>query len=196
MASASRQLVAPGGERLTRARIDQVERSALERRAGDVHGGAGFGHGMQAAERAQIGIIERLHAERDAVDAGAAVAAEAIRLHARGIGLQRDLGAGLHRLQCEAMASRMAPTVAGCISDGVPPPKKTLDTARPGASEAMCASSRRKAAQKARLVDAAGAHVAVEVAVGALGGAERPVHVDAEARAVRQPHRGRLRRRA
>lgn len=51
---------------------------------------------MQASECAQIGIIERLHAERDAIDAGAAVAAEAIGLDARRVGFQRDLGAGLH----------------------------------------------------------------------------------------------------
>src|SRR5207248_8684633 len=35
-------------------------------------------------------------------------------------------------------------------------------------------------AQVSRLVDPPGPHMAVEVAIGALGGAERPVHVDAE----------------
>ncbi len=44
-------------------------------------------------------------------------------------------------LQCFATASRIAPTVAGCISDGVPPPKKIVDTVRPGARAAVVAIS-------------------------------------------------------
>ena len=46
------------------------------------------------------------------------------------------------------MASRIAPTVRGSISEGVPPPRKTLDTVRPGVRAAMWAISRRKAATK------------------------------------------------
>ena len=46
------------------------------------------------------------------------------------------------------MASRMAPTVAGCISDGVPPPRKMLDTVRPGARAAVLAISAVKARRK------------------------------------------------
>ena len=59
-----------------------------------------------------------------------------------------------------------------------------LETRRGPVRCAVCSSSRRKAATKARLVDAAEAYVTVEVAVWALLGAERPVHVDAEARVV------------
>ena len=40
----------------------------------------------------------------------------------------------------------------------------------------------------AALVDAARAHMAVEVTVGALRCAERPMHVDPEARAIRIDH--------
>ena len=72
--------------------------------------------------------------------------------------------------------------MAGCISEGVPPPRKTLDTVRPGVRAATCAISRPEGREKARLVDGRVADVAVEVAIGAFRGAERPVHVDAEAR--------------
>ena len=52
---------------------------------------------MQAAERAQLCIVERLHAERDTVDAGRAIAAKTSGLDARRIGFERDLRARLHR---------------------------------------------------------------------------------------------------
>ncbi len=39
------------------------------------------------------------------------------------------------------MASMMAATLPGRISDGVPPPKKMLETVRPGASIAKWSSS-------------------------------------------------------
>ena len=44
-------------------------------------------------------------------------------------------------LQCRAMAPRIAATEDGCISDGVPPPKKMLDTLRPGTRAAVAAIS-------------------------------------------------------
>ena len=43
--------------------------------------------------------------------------------------------------------------VAGCISDGVPPPKKIDDTVRPGTRAAVAAISAAKRAHKTRLVD-------------------------------------------
>jgi hypothetical protein len=45
------------------------------------------------------------------------------------------------------MASRIAPTVSGFMSEGVPPPKKMLVTVRPGTRAAVWAISRRKAAR-------------------------------------------------
>ena len=62
--------------------------------ARELHGAARLRHVMDAPERLQRGVVERLHAERDAVDAGGAIAAETLRLDAAGIGLQRDLGIG------------------------------------------------------------------------------------------------------
>ena len=42
-------------------------------------------------------VVEALHADRDAVDAGVAEAAEARRLDRAGVRFERDLGAGLER---------------------------------------------------------------------------------------------------
>src|SRR5262245_24041277 len=42
------------------------------------------------------------------------------------------------------MASRIAPTVSGRISDGVPPPRKIDETSRPGTRAAVAAISRAK----------------------------------------------------
>src|SRR5919198_4476651 len=50
--------------------------------------------------------------------------------------------------QCRATASMTAPTVAGCISDGVPPPKKIVETVRPGRRAAVAAISAAKARAK------------------------------------------------
>src|SRR4029079_1219602 len=44
-------------------------------------------------------------------------------------------------IQCLPMVSRIVPTVSGCISDGVPPPRKMLDTVRPGVCAAVDAIS-------------------------------------------------------
>jgi hypothetical protein len=46
------------------------------------------------------------------------------------------------------MASRIPPTVAGCISEGVPPPRKMLVTVRPGTRAAVAAISVSNARRK------------------------------------------------
>jgi hypothetical protein len=46
------------------------------------------------------------------------------------------------------MASSTAPTVAGCINDGVPPPRKIEVTSRPGERCAVVSISRAKADAK------------------------------------------------
>ncbi len=76
------------------------------------------------------------------------------------------------------------------MSEGVPPPKKMLlRRARPH-ERARAVELGKVGGKEARLVDAAEAHVAVEVAVGALLRAERPVDVDAEAAVSRRAARG------
>jgi hypothetical protein len=48
-------------------------------------------------------------------------------------------------IQCLETSLSSASTVEGCISDGVPPPKKMLETTRPGTRSAVAAISRAKA---------------------------------------------------
>jgi hypothetical protein len=77
-----RRLVGPG--------IDQVERIAVEDLARDRHRIERFARGMQASQRLQRGVVQRLHAERHPVDAGGAIAGKARGLDAGRVGLQRD----------------------------------------------------------------------------------------------------------
>jgi len=52
------------------------------------------------------------------------------------------------KVQCRAIVSRIAPTVDGCISDGVPPPKKMLTASRPGTRAEVVAISAANARTK------------------------------------------------
>src|SRR5258708_22358266 len=79
-----RSLAGPG--------VDQIEGIALERRARDRNRLERLLRRVQAPERCERGVIERLHAERDAVDAGRAIAAKPGRFHAGRIGFERDFG--------------------------------------------------------------------------------------------------------
>ena len=51
-----------------------------------------LGDAVAAAQRLQVGVVQRLHADREPVDAGGAIAAEAAGLDAGRIGLERDFG--------------------------------------------------------------------------------------------------------
>ena len=51
--------------------------------------------GVLAPERLEVGVVQRLHADRDPVDAGGAIAAKTLRLDAGRVGLEGDLGVGL-----------------------------------------------------------------------------------------------------
>ena len=175
-----RQLGRPGLRRLARARVDQVEGEAREGRARDLDRPERLLDIVQPAEEAKVRVVQRLDAERDAVDAGGAVAAEALRLDARRVGFERDLGVRRDR---PVPGDRVedAPTVAGSISDGVPPPRKMLDTVRPGRAVRRRRDLAGEGLRIARLVGRLVADMAVEVAIGAFGRAERPVDIDAEA---------------
>ena len=175
------ELGRPGFDRLARARVDQIERIALEIRARDGNGFERFLRRVQATEFLQRRVVERLHAERDAVDAGRAIAAKARGFDAGRIGFQRDFDVGRDR-----------PVFADGVEDRLH--RLGLHQRRRAAAEEnrryrAAGHARRgrrdlgfERAHEARLVDAAVAHVAVEVAIGALRQAERPVHVDGEGR--------------
>jgi hypothetical protein len=76
------QLGAPSGKRLVGPGIDQVEGKAREGAPHQLDGRDRLGGRMQATQRPQLPIIERLHAKRYAVDPGGAVASEATCLNA------------------------------------------------------------------------------------------------------------------
>ena len=73
------QFFGPHRGRLVGAGIDQVERIAIERGARDRDRIQRLARAVQPAQRLQRGIVQRLHAERHAVDAGCAIAAKARR---------------------------------------------------------------------------------------------------------------------
>ena len=100
-------------------RVDEIEGVAIEDRARDLDGADRLGGAVQPAKRLEVGVVQRLDAERDAIDAGGAIATEARGLDARRVGLERDFGRRARSVQCLATASRMAPTVCGFISEGV-----------------------------------------------------------------------------
>src|SRR5580693_10593176 len=60
----------PGVDRLARPGIDEVEGIAREMPAGRLKGGDRLVGGMFAAEEAERRSVERLHAQRHAIDAG------------------------------------------------------------------------------------------------------------------------------
>ena len=118
-----------------------------------------FRHIVQPPEEFQVGIVQRLHAERHAVDARGAIAAEPLGLDRGRIGLQRDLDAvrhgpvlrhrieyGLHRFGLHQRRRAAAQKYAGHL-------------ARAGAG-AHVAKFRREGGGKALLVHRLVAHMA------------------------------------
>ncbi len=85
------QFVAPFGFGLHWPRVDQIEAHALKILGGDLKCLPRFGCGVQPPQKAQLLIGERLHPERNAVDACGAVARETSGFDTGRIGLQRDL---------------------------------------------------------------------------------------------------------
>jgi len=143
---------------------------------------------MEAPKCPQRAIIQGLHAERNAVDARGAIVAKALCFHARRIGLERDFRSRIdHPTSCDRIqdsldrgsaherrrASAKEDAVHVSAWHGIGP---VADLADESPNEPL-------------FVDAV-ADVAVEIAVGTLRGAERPVHVDAEPRALRPGRRG------
>ena len=183
-----------GGER---QRLAEFRRPALRGLAGtgidQVEGETGEGRArrldrlprgrdvVQAPEGAEVVVVERLDAERDAVDPGGAVAAEALRLDARGIGLERHLGIRRH-----------GPVRRDRVEDRADGRRRHQRRRAPAEEDARHGPARGAVGGGGDLADEGGgvaclvrrlvADVRIEVAVGALRGAERPMDIDAEAR--------------
>ena len=136
---------------------------------------------MQAAQLFQVGIVQRLHAQRDAVDAGGAVIGEARRIGAGRIGFQGDFGIVGHRPQRGDLLQDAPDRCARSSATACRRRRKWFRP--PGALALMVRATQSSSAQDA--IDPAvfidrGADMGIEIAIGTLGGAERPVDVNAE----------------
>jgi len=90
------QLIRPHLRRLAGAGINQVERITIKGGAGDRDRVERLARGVQTSQRFQRGVVQRLHAERNPVDAGGAIAAKPRRLDAGRIGFEGDFRVGRH----------------------------------------------------------------------------------------------------
>ena len=136
-----------------------------------------------------IGIVHGLHAKRHPVDTGRPVAAEAFSLDAGWIGLQRDLDMRVHR-----------PVPADGIQDGADGgglhERWRAAAEEDGGDGALrrefgaMGDLRGEGRNETGLIHRRMADMAVEVAIGAFRGAERPVHIDTEARVRCWMHHG------
>ena len=166
---------------LARPGIDQVERVAIENAARDADRIERFARGVHAAKLGEHAIVERLDAERDAVDAGGAVAAEAGGFDAGRIGFEADLDVGrdapmfCNRVEDRRHRGRLHQRGRAAAEED----RRNGAVRHPRRGRRDLGGKR---AHEARLVDRLAAHMAVEVAIGTFRQAERPVNVDAEGR--------------
>ena len=173
------QLRFPLDRRLSFPRIDQIERHALEMALGERKRGQRFFGRVLSSKRFEASIVERLHAERQPVDAGRPIAREILGLDAGRIGLERDLG-----------IARQTPMSGDGIEDrrhGSGAHQGWRAAAEEDAGDVPARCQRGKifklaqiGGEEARLVDAAVPDMRVEVAIRAFGAAERPMHIDAK----------------
>ena len=190
MAARERQrftkLAPPVVDRLARSRVDEVEGDAVEVCACHLECGECFSGGMDASERLQNVVAQRLHAERHAIDSCMRVAGEALRLDAARVRFERDLGAGRYRPKLRDAIEDRSDRARLHQRGRAAAEENAGNLARPGECRGVLELAQ-VGCEETGLVDAAEAHVTVEVAVRALLGAERPVDVDAEAHVVRRP---------
>ena len=176
MARLSSVTQAPG---LPRTCIDEVERVAVEIRARHRDRIERLLRRVQATELPELLVIQRLYAERDAINAGGAIAPEAARFHAAWISFQRDFDIGCN-----------GPVLADAVEN-----RRDRRWLHQGWRAAAKENARHRSvwyacgcqcnfgfecAHEARLVDATMTNVAVEIAVRTFRQAKRPMHIDGE----------------
>src|SRR5690606_31336797 len=165
---------------LARSSIDQVEGKARERAARQFNRSQGLAYIMEAAQKPQLVISQRLDTQRQPVDARGAIALEARRVSGARIGFQRDLRpVGNMPMPCDGIQQRPDRT---CLHQGrrAAAEKYARYLAWAGPLAQGCKLARKRPAI-AGLIHAAMAHMAVEIAIGAFGAAEGPVQINAEA---------------
>jgi hypothetical protein len=166
---------------LTWTGIDQIERNPVECLLRQRQRLFGFGEIVQAAEKFEIGIVERLQPERDAVHPGGMVIGETGGIGAGRIGFQRDLDVVRPRPQPFGLFKNFSG-------------RRPIHQAWRAAAEknrlyhrAFVALQRgdmghfgEDCVAPAGFVDGR-TNVGIEIAIRAFGRAERPVNVEAEA---------------
>ena len=178
------ELCPPGRQVLAGPGVDQVERDARKQQARQLERGNGLLGGVLPAEEDQRVRVQALDPERDAVDAGGAEGAEPSRLDAGRVGLERDLEVGRRVEQPGRVCDQ--------VGDGGRVHQARRTATEEDRAERPPSQPRRlprqlgpQRAGEPGLVDAV-AHVAVEVAIGALGQAERPVDIEGKGRHQRR----------
>src|SRR5262245_15849415 len=134
---------------------------------------------MQPAEGAQGPIGKGLYPERHAVHPRTAIAPEPARFYAGRISLQRDLDARIDRPERGDLLKQRADGGRRHQRGRTATEKDAADRAARGKLGPVPQFAA-VGGHKARLVDAARSDMTVKVAVGALGGAKRPMQIDAE----------------
>ncbi len=159
--------------------IDEIEAAAREDMLRELDRVLRFVDAVQTAERLERGTIERLHADRNAIDAGCAIIAKALLLHTVGIGFERDLDIVCGRPQlCDAIehAANRSAAHQGRRTAAEEHARNTWPLALQPGDEVELAQDRIAPAGFAERV----ADMRVEVAIRTLRRAIGPVNVDAE----------------
>ena len=124
-------------------------------------------------------VAETLHAERDAIDARLAVAPETFRFHTGRVGLQRDFGvAGNRPVRRDGVEN--ARHRSGLHQRGRAATEEDRVDRAFAAQRAHMGEFALIGLHEDLLVNRLVADMAVEIAIGALGRAERPVDIHAE----------------
>ena len=172
------QLGAPGVDGLAGPCVDQVE--GASRHDALRHGDRAprLRRVVPAPEERERPVVERLHAERHPVHAGRAEVFEACCLGRGRVGLQGDLG-----IRREGPARRRPVDDRGRglgrHQRGRAPAEEHAGDLRLRQQRGKMVELAQQRAPPPRLIDAL-PDMAVEVAVGTLGEAERPVHIEGE----------------
>src|SRR5690606_36938976 len=166
------ELRRPAGRGLAGTAVDQIERVALEQARRQVDRGERLAGRALAAEKGERRVVERLHAERDAVDPGCAKRAEALRLARGRVGLEGDLEIGRRGKASGGTLDHRRDRLWRHERRGAAAEEDRAQRTRPDLV-GMAVDLGDERARPAGMVDRA-ADVAVEVAVRALRPAERP----------------------
>ena len=170
----------PGGERLVRAGIDQVEADPRKGTLGGVERGEPFGDIMRAPQKFQRRVVERLQAERHPVHAGGGQIGKARGFDRGRVGLKRDFdiareapgrfGGAEHRRDRFGRHQR-----------GRAAAEENRAELSAGRLGCFMREVSKQALAPGGLIDAV-ADMAVEVAIGAFRHAERPMDIKRERR--------------